>query len=96
VPFNNKYENIGIAKRLREESAVRTQKESAFSIFMNNTKTAMTDGRDTIEDDGIVNFHTFWKGEENAKSIREARGISHYKIDCTVLLLYSSDFVMVT
>jgi hypothetical protein len=85
MPLYNKYENIGIAKRLRE--AVKTQKENAFSIFVNNTKThsAMTD---TIEEmDGeMFNFHTFWKGEENAKSIREARGISHCKIDCIVLL----------
>nr|XP_012234649.1 PREDICTED: endothelin-converting enzyme 1 isoform X1 [Linepithema humile] len=75
MPFNNKYENIGITKRLKDESAVRTQKENAFSIFMNNTETwsAMTDGRDAIKNDEIFNFHTFWKGEENARGIREAR-----------------------
>lgn len=51
----------------------------------------MTDGRlDMIEDDGILNFHTFWKGEENARTIRNARGKSHYK----TVLLHPSNFTL--
>jgi len=35
----------------------------------------MADGHDAIEDDKMSDFHTFWKGEGNAKNIRETRGI---------------------
>lgn len=73
--YNNKYKGINIEERLKEESVMR--KEDRFSIFINDTKTrlSVTDGHDSIEDK-MLDFHTFWKGEGNVKSIRETRGIS--------------------
>lgn len=71
--YNNKYEDIGIEEQLKEESVLR--KEDGFSIFTNDTETWLS-LTDAIEDDKMPDFHTFWKGEENAKNIREARGIS--------------------
>ncbi|CAL1685239.1 unnamed protein product [Lasius platythorax] len=68
--YNNKYEDIGIEEQLKEESVLR--KEDGFSIFTNDTETWLS-LTDAIEDDKMPDFHTFWKGEENAKSIREAR-----------------------
>lgn len=74
--YNNKYEGIDIEEQLKEESVLR--KEDRFSIFTNDTKTwlSVADRHDAIEDDKMPDFHIFWKGEGNIKSIRETRGIS--------------------
>lgn len=60
---------------MKEESVLRN--EDRFSIFTNDTETwlSMTDGYDAIKNNKMSDFHTFWKGEGNAKSIRETRGI---------------------
>jgi len=77
MPFNDKYEDIVVEKRLKGES-MRPREDDAFPIFINNTEAwSMIAERDRIDDDEMPDFHTFWKGEGNIKSIREARGICH-------------------
>lgn len=75
MPFNDKYDGIVVEKRLNEESA-RTREDDAFSIFINDTEAwlSIAAARDTIDDDEMPDFHTFWKEKENVRSIREARG----------------------
>lgn len=73
MPFNNKYEGAGVGRRLKEES-VRTQKKDAVSVFINDTETWLSMGRDVIEDDE-TDFHAFWKGEGQVGRIRKAQGI---------------------
>ncbi|XP_029169293.1 neprilysin-4-like isoform X2 [Nylanderia fulva] len=68
IPYYNKYDNI--EQQLKEESVLR--KEDGYSIFTNDTETLLS-LIDAIEDDKMLDFHTFWKSEETAKSIREAR-----------------------
>ncbi|XP_026830535.1 neprilysin-4 isoform X2 [Ooceraea biroi] len=72
--FNDKYEDVVVEKRLKEESA-GTREGDAFSIFINNTEAWLSIAAegDTIDDDEMPDFHTFWKGEGNVRSIREAR-----------------------
>lgn len=67
MPYYNKNDN---KEQLKEESILR--KEDGYTIFINNTETLLIDA---IENDKMLDFHTFWKSEETAKSIREARGI---------------------
>jgi len=78
MPFNDKYEDIVVEKRLKGES-MRPREDDAFSIFVNNTEawSSIIAERDRIDDDEMPDFHTFWKGEGNIKSIREARGICY-------------------
>ncbi|KAH0949954.1 hypothetical protein HN011_007844 [Eciton burchellii] len=73
MPFNDKYEEIIVDKRLKGEST--RSRDDAFSIFINNTKALLSiiAERDRIDDDEMPDFHTFWKGEGNIRSIREAR-----------------------
>jgi hypothetical protein len=77
MPFNDKYEEIIVDKRLKGEST--RPRDDAFSIFINNTKALLSiiAERDRIDDDEMPDFHTFWKGEGNIRSIREARGICY-------------------
>ncbi|XP_011629585.1 neprilysin-4-like isoform X2 [Pogonomyrmex barbatus] len=71
--FSDKFAtDINIEKRSKKELA-RTQKEDSFSISINETWLSLVEGRDAIENDEISDLRTFWKGEGNAKSIREAR-----------------------
>lgn len=74
MPFNNSFANIGIEKRSKEELA-RIQEEDSFSIFINKTWLSMADGHIAIKNDEMPDLRTFWKGEGNKKSIREAQGI---------------------
>lgn len=75
MPFNNRFVDIGVEKRSKEES-VRTQEEDSFSISINETWLSMADvGHVAIKDDEMLDLRTFWKGEGNARSIRKARGI---------------------
>lgn len=84
MPFNNRFVDIGVEKRSKEES-VRTQEEDSFSISINETWLSMADvGHVAIKDDEMLDLRTFWKGEGNARSIRKARGI--YDIICTYIL----------
>ncbi|XP_072746309.1 neprilysin-4 isoform X3 [Anoplolepis gracilipes] len=74
MPYhNNKYGGTDIEEQLKEELV--SKKEDKYSIFTNNTETwlPVADRHDAIEDDKMPTFHTFWKGEGNAKSIRETR-----------------------
>ncbi|XP_011058951.1 PREDICTED: endothelin-converting enzyme 1-like isoform X2 [Acromyrmex echinatior] len=69
------YENSGIKcieKRSKEELA-RIQEEDSFSIFINKTWLSMADGHIAIKNDEMPDLRTFWKGEGNKKSIREAQ-----------------------
>ncbi|XP_028046800.1 neprilysin-4 isoform X3 [Monomorium pharaonis] len=70
-----KYSRTGIKKRSKEESVRRKEGEKdTYSISINETWLSVTDGGDsaTIGDE-IPDLRTFWKGEENVRSIREAR-----------------------
>ncbi|XP_020279873.1 endothelin-converting enzyme 1-like isoform X3 [Pseudomyrmex gracilis] len=70
MPFNNKYEGVGVGKRLNEDS-VRTRKEDAVSDFFVN-ETWLSAGRDVMKDDE-TDFHAFWNGEGQVRSIRKAQ-----------------------
>ncbi|XP_018372202.1 PREDICTED: endothelin-converting enzyme 1 isoform X4 [Trachymyrmex cornetzi] len=64
---------LGVEKRSKEESA-RIQEEDSFSsIFINKTWLSMADGHIAIKTDEMPDLRTFWKGEGNKKSIREAQ-----------------------
>jgi len=90
MPFNDKYEDIVVEKRLKGES-VRRREDDAFSILVNNTEAwLITAGHDRIDNDEMPDFHTFWKGEGNIRSIREARGICYENY--TSISFISSNF----
>ncbi|KYN12808.1 Endothelin-converting enzyme 1 [Trachymyrmex cornetzi] len=73
MPLNNSFANVGVEKRSKEESA-RIQEEDSFSsIFINKTWLSMADGHIAIKTDEMPDLRTFWKGEGNKKSIREAQ-----------------------
>lgn len=74
MPFNNNFANVGVEKRSKEKSA-RIQEENSFSISINETWLPMVDGHIVIKNDEMPDLRTFWKGEGNKKSIREAQGI---------------------
>ncbi|KYM79518.1 Endothelin-converting enzyme 1 [Atta colombica] len=72
MPFNNSFANVGTKKRSKEE-LTRIQEEDSFSIFINKTWLSMADGHIAIKNDEMPDLRTFWKGEGNKKSIREAQ-----------------------
>lgn len=77
--INNRFATIGVKKRSRgERESTRIQEENSFSISINETWLSMADGHVTIKDDEMPDLRAFWKGEGNATSIREARGIYVY------------------
>lgn len=86
MSFNNRFANVGVEKRSKEESA-RTQEEDSFSISINETWLSVADGHVAVKDDEMPDLHTFWKGEGNARSIREARGIYRVNLS-TIFFLY--------
>ncbi|XP_018052701.1 PREDICTED: endothelin-converting enzyme 1-like isoform X4 [Atta colombica] len=63
---------LGTKKRSKEE-LTRIQEEDSFSIFINKTWLSMADGHIAIKNDEMPDLRTFWKGEGNKKSIREAQ-----------------------
>jgi len=70
------FANVGVEKRSKEEST-RIQEKDSFSISMNETWLSVAaDGYVAIKDVEMPNLRTFWKGEGNARSIRETRGIT--------------------
>lgn len=78
----SRFADVGVEKRSKEEEKVRrTREEESFSILINETW-SVADRRVATKDDQVPDLHTFWKGEGNATSIREARGeyliVEHY------------------
>lgn len=83
MSFDNRYDNVG---------SIQTRQ----SIPVDDIKARLSSVRnqdDIIANREIANFHTFWKNEENPKSIREARGI--YIVNCIITekLIFYSHFI---
>ncbi|XP_071557180.1 neprilysin-4 isoform X1 [Temnothorax nylanderi] len=72
----SEFADVGVEKRSKEGSEMRGKtrgEEDSFSISINETWLSVVDGHVTIKDDQMPDLRTFWKGEGNATSIREAR-----------------------
>lgn len=70
----SRFADVGVEKRSKEgEKVRRTREEESFSILINETW-SVADKRVATKDDQVPDLRTFWKGEGNATSIREARG----------------------
>lgn len=67
--------DVGVEKRSKEESKRRTgSEEDSFSVSINETWLSVADGYLASKDDQVPDLRTFWRGEGNATSVREARG----------------------
>lgn len=73
-----RFADVGVEKRSKKGSmgSRGAREEDSFSISINDTWLSVADnGRVAIKDDQVASdLHTFWKGEGNVTSIREARG----------------------
>ena len=69
--LRSKYGNI--EERSQDESDEGEQ-GGRHSISIDDTDTSLPIADDERDDDAGTDFHAFWKGEGNARAIREAQG----------------------
>lgn len=69
-----RFADVGVEKRSKEKSKRGTREEDSLSISINKTWLSVADGYLASKDDQVPDLRTFWKGEGNATSVREARG----------------------